>query len=100
MGTSPVKLMAKKRLRTQADLKEAATDVAFEFKMFRQGFGLLDRSSPSLGNNNAGADLLLSPPSFSTGKNCTPSPVVSPRSEFCNMEGILIHFRNLMEFFF
>lgn len=90
--------MAKNRIRTDADLKEAAVDVAFEFKMFRQGLSLLDLASPTLGNNNAAADLALIG-GYQTAKNTTPSPtqLVTP---FRNIEGILIHFRNLIEFFF
>jgi hypothetical protein len=100
--------MPRKQPRTEADLKEAATDVVFEFKMFRQGWSRLDVSSPSLGKNTSATDLSLTATSlpmavssWSTAKNNAPIvPVATPTSDYHNIEGILIHFRNLIEFFF
>jgi hypothetical protein len=98
----------KKLLRTDADCKKAATDIAFEFKMFRLGLRRLDASSPSLGNNNSAAYLPLSVTSpsipmapFPTSNSNLPAMQnTSDTGGFDNIEGILIHFRNLIEFFF
>jgi hypothetical protein len=99
--------MSRKQQRTEAELKEAAIDVAFEFKMLRQGWYRLDVSSATLGNNNSAANIPLAttPPtnaatSLSTANNNAPLVQVVDDMAFHNIEGILIHYRNLIEFFF
>ena len=89
--------MAKNHPKTETNLMQAAVDVAFEFKMFRQGLGCLDVSSPSLGNNNCAAGVSLNVTQGATANNNTTSPGTTA---FRNIEGILVHFRNLIEFFF
>jgi len=89
--------MARNRAKTEANLKQAAIDVKFEFKMFRQGLGRLDLSSPSPGNNNWAEVVSLTPTAGATAGNSTSSPSTTG---FRDIEGVLIHFRNLIEFFF
>jgi len=87
------------RPRTEQDLQQAAVDVAFEFKMFRQAWARLDVSSPSLGHNNSAGDFPLSVSYDPSGNNAT-TKLAAPTSDFHEVEGILVHFRNLIEFFF
>jgi hypothetical protein len=120
--------MSKKRPpRTDEDLREAAKDVAFEFKMFRHAVKRLDSRSYSLADNSYGG---ASAPTTRLGHNSTaadlPLVLASGRKStevvpgasiwqsthdeamvqlidsgsFFDIEGILIHFRNLIEFFF
>jgi len=93
-------MAAKKVGRTDDDLRNAAIDVTFEFKMLQQGWNRLDVSSPSLGQNNSAGNIALSVP-YNPSANSTPqtSPA-GDMTDFQNIEGILIHFRNLIRFFF
>ena len=103
--------------KTDAQLKEAAVDVAYEFKMFNLASRRLDRLSPSLGHNNSMVSVPLALPasaasSFSTANNSAPvAPVpISPwqasqqaansPGDLLDIEALLLHFRNLMEFFY
>jgi hypothetical protein len=88
-----------------AELEEAAIDVAYEIKTLREMSGRLNFSSPTLGNNDSGASASLTPsagaPVWSTsGNNTSAVQVPSDRDAFLNVEGLLIHFRNLIEFFY
>jgi len=84
--------------RTEDDLRRAAVDVAFEFKMFRQGWSRLDVSSLSLGHNNSAGGVPLTTSHYVSGTSVT--TIAGPISDFQNIEGVLLHFRNLIEFFF
>jgi hypothetical protein len=83
----------KKKLPNDRQLEAAVVDVAFEFKMFRSSWKRLDFSSPALGNNDSTAGMKF----WSTGPIQTEQ---NPRTDFRRVEGLLIHFRNLLEFFY
>jgi hypothetical protein len=108
-------------------LREAAIDVAYEFKMFHRASSRLDRrrsspgsdgseiqaplvfASPPLGHNDSAASLPLPFPAPSPGNNASAGLTYSGapfqqmpaiRSDLLDIEALLIHFRNLMEFFY
>jgi hypothetical protein len=85
--------------RTDAELRLAAVDVAFEFKMFLQAWRRLDVSPQSLGHNNSAVELPLAI-SFNASGTSIATTRGGPTSSFHNIEGVLVHFRNLIEFFF
>ncbi len=96
-------MSGKRSSKTEDELRGAALDVAFEFRMFRQAMGRLDAGSPSVGHNNSTAGC-MTPTSGGvtiTAMNCTPTEEgTAGPNDFHNVEGILVHFRNLVEFFF
>jgi hypothetical protein len=101
--------MAKKRLRTEADLEAVAAHIVFEFKMFQEGYRRVDvagAGSP-IGHNSSAANILLREPSLpksqqpSSSNNATGVTIPGDdTARFLNLEATLIHFRNLIEFFF
>src|ERR1700733_12002916 len=105
--------MSKKAPPTDDDLREAAIHVAYEFKMFRRAWGRLDFSNPSLGHNNSATAVPLvstvgTATGCSTAKNNALNATgassdflpIAPSTDFLTIEVLLLHFRNLMEFFY
>jgi hypothetical protein len=85
---------SKKKYPNETKLREAVVDVLYEFKMFGRGAAQLDFSSPTLGNNDSTASMGLSFKSVPLARN----PQYG--TDFQRVEGLLIHFRNLLEFFY
>jgi hypothetical protein len=83
----------KKKLPNEKQLEAAVVDVVYEFKMFRSGWKRLDLGSPALGNNDSTAATKF----WSTAPSQTEQ---KSRTDFRSVEGLLIHFRNLLEFFY
>jgi hypothetical protein len=106
---------------TEAELRNAAFDVEYEFARFRIGWRRLERSSSAPGQSNTAAvDFtgLQQPPcvSYSLGNNNATAVVAAgvvmsnrgalqampadPDPEHAIIEHVLLHFRVLIEFFF
>lgn len=90
--------------RSDNELRAATIHVAYEIKMFREAWKRLDSHSPSLGYNNSAVLIPLAPPAniptpLFTSNNSTPTPQI-PDDSLLGVEALLVHFRNLMEFFY